>query len=202
MAAIVGPVQFAFGRLVVGESTRRVGGRSVRQINRVDFDVFNLFLTAVDGVAHEGQFLAVGRNNEILNTQRRGGDDARPRSVGCLFLRFGFHLLWGGRVAVDRACQVESIDCVSTLGGSILHHIFPFFLVGVLLLLVPGIAGGEIDGARVSGPRKIVDVFFSPSDWESLATAGRNQVDLAGVAAFFFALGGSLVVIIAVGIRI
>ncbi len=45
-----------------------------------------------------------------------------------------------------------------------------------------------------------MDVFIARSDGESLATSGRNQVDLAGVSAFVFTLGITLSVAIGIGV--
>ena len=61
---------------------RRVRGRGcprhIGQIDGIDLDVFVFLLAAVDGVAYEGQFVAVGRGNQII---RRA--TATSQSRGC-----------------------------------------------------------------------------------------------------------------------
>ena len=78
--------------------------------------------------------------------------------------------------------QVEREDGVAALGGAILHHVFPLFFVVVFLLLAPGLAGGEVNGLRIRRPGKRVDLFFALGDGKGFAAAGRDQVDLRGLA--------------------
>ncbi len=89
-----------------------------------------------------------------------------------------------GRVTGESGGQVERENGIAALGGAILHNIFPIFLVIVFLRLAPGLAGGEVDGLRIHGPRKGVDLFFALGHGKGLAAVGRNEVELAGGLVF------------------
>src|ERR1700722_7410442 len=106
VAAVIGPMQSAFDCLVVCERARRSDSRGIHQIDNVDFDIFYFFLTLVDGVARKGQFVAVGRSNEIVDAQRRSRDGARTRRTGRVFVGIAVNLRRGRGVAFDRTCQV------------------------------------------------------------------------------------------------
>ena len=97
---------------------------------------------------------------------------------------FVFLFRAGGRGGVARqgVRQVEREESVAALGGAILHHIFPLFFVVIFLLLAPGLAGRKVNGLRIRRPRKRVDLFFALGDSKGFAAAGRDQIDLRGLA--------------------
>ena len=185
MAAVVGPAWADFGGLVLGDAARL--GRRRLQVDHIDLDVFVFFLTLVDGVAHEREFVAIGRGDKAIDAQWRGCDGAGAgREVGLLFglAFFLCSLRRGGSVVRKSDRQVECEDRVTALGRAILHDVFPLLLVVVLLLSRPGLARGEVDGLRIGRPREGVDVFFSLGYGEGFAAVGRDEVDLTGGLVF------------------
>ncbi len=88
------------------------------------------------------------------------------------------------------ACQGfierDAENHVATLIAAVTDHVLPLFLVIVVLLLGPGLAGSEINCLRVLRPGEGVDFVGAGGDGKSLATAGRNQEQLGDVFIFIF----------------
>ena len=110
VAVVVGPMRADFYGLVVGDAAGlgtaaallpAVAGDSARATSNqhVDFNVFVFFLALVDGIADEREFAAVGRGDQVIHAQRRGGDGARAGSEVGFLLGLSFFLLqlWRAR---------------------------------------------------------------------------------------------------------
>ncbi len=189
MAAVVGPVRLNFEGFILRDAARlrqvlirdaagsrgRGRHRYICQIEGVEFYVFVFFLTPIDGVADECQFVPIGRSDQVIHTQRRGCDGAGAGSEVGLFIGISFLLFYsrrGRRVANEGGRKIKSEDGVAALRGTILHNIFPLFLVIVFLRLAPRVARGEVNGLRIRRPGEGVDFFFSLRHGERFATVG------------------------------
>ena len=87
-------------------------------------------------------------------------------------------------MADNRVAHVQAEDHVSTFRRTILHNVFPVFFVGVLLLLGPGLARGEVERVRIGRPGESVHFFLALGYGESFASVGRDQVDLRDLFIF------------------
>ena len=79
-------------------------------------------------------------------------------------------------------------DHVSALGGTILIHVLPFFLVRIFLGFGPRYARSEIERARIGRPGEGVDLLFSLGHRECLSAVARDQVELRGFVVFVLIL--------------
>jgi hypothetical protein len=85
----------------------------------------------------------------LLHAPGSVDNDARGESgVGFFFCFRSFARAAGG-VKVEGVGEVQAIEFVAAFRGAVLQSVLPDLLVVVLLLLVPGRAGREINGLGV-----------------------------------------------------
>ena len=95
------------------------------------------------------------------HTQRRAcNGDCAGRGAG-IFFRVGDLFRTERGVACQGFVESDAENHVAALVAAVTDHVFPIFLVIVVLLLGPGLAGREIDCLRVARPGKGVDFVFA-----------------------------------------
>src|SRR5580698_2683995 len=94
-----------------------------------------------------------------------------------------------GGVTSDGLGHIETEDLVSALCFPILVHIFPIFLVRILLRFGPRRARGEIKCVRVRRPAERMHFLFALCDRKRLTAIGRNQIELRGSTVLGIAAG-------------
>ncbi len=92
-------------------------------------------------------------------------------------------------MTIQGRCDIEGEDRVSALGGAVLDDIFPIVLVIIFLSLGPRLAGCEVDGLRIRGPGKIVNIFFALRDGHGFSASRRDQINLAWSIVFRCGIG-------------
>ena len=138
---------------------RQLRGASPRdglaEVDRIDFEFFDFFLTLETEVVTKARRRPSGASFQLLHTPGRAADLACGKRW-CLILS---ELSESRQVplaacSLERVREIETVDHVAALGRAILHRVFPNFAVGVLLFFVPRSAGSEIDSLRIGRPVK------------------------------------------------
>ena len=103
----------------------------------------------------------------------------------------------------DSIRQIQREYGVATLGGTILHNVFPLLAVFVFLLFAPGIASRKIKSLRIGGPGKVV-YFLGPAGYgKSLTAVWINQVNLVNALVFLARIvTGVLIRILGIGFSV
>jgi hypothetical protein len=83
--------------------------------------------------------------------------------------------------------EADAKDHVPAFIAAEADHVLPLFLMGVVLILGPGLASGKVDGLGIRGPGEGVHVVIARRDGKCLSAVWRNQKQLGDFLALVVA---------------